>query len=129
MQASANPYQSPASPSLKNNRNVRCFQVGVDEVYTVVVQASPWTGISTYSIDSTGVAGSVHRGPCQLEVGKTKPHQVQIAVDNTGKVNAYVDGELVQANLFAKLRILVFANVIAFIVLCVAIFSLAIFFV
>ena len=47
-------------------------------------------------------------------------HEITIAVDGTGRVNAYVDGQLVEANLFANLRVRIFAIVAVFmIVICV----------
>ncbi len=84
------------------------------------VEASVGTGIRTHARDVESNLGPVHRGPCQFEVGKRERHEITIAVDGTGKVNAYVDGQLVEANLFASLRVRIFGIVAVFmIVICV----------
>jgi len=118
-----NPYEPPTSVNDRISGAVRSFRVGVKEITTVFVEASVWTGIRTYARDvesDLGDLGPVHRGPCQFEVGKRERHEITIAVDGTGRVNAYVDGQLVEANLFANLRVRIFAIVAVFmIVVCV----------
>lgn len=111
-----NPYESPASVNDRIDGSVRSFRVGVDEITTVFVEASVWTGIKTYGRDALGNSGPVHRGPCQFEVGKSERHGIMIEVDGVGRANAYVDGQLVEANLFASLRVRTFFSVAVFIV-------------
>jgi hypothetical protein len=114
-----NPYEPPTSVNDGISGAVRSFRVGVKEVTTVFVEASVWTGIRTYARDVESDVGPAHRGPCQFEVGKRERHEITIAVDGTGRVNAYVDGQLVEANLFANLRVRIFAMVAVFmIVIC-----------
>ncbi len=115
-----NPYEPPTPVNDRISGAVRSFRVGVKEITTVFVEASVWTGIRTYARDVKSNLGPVHRGPCQFEVGKQERHEITIAVDGTGRVNAYVDGQLVEANLFASLRVRIFAIVAVFmIVICV----------
>ena len=115
-----NPYEPPTSVNDRISGAVRSFRVGEKEITTVFVEASVWTGIRTHARDVDSNLGPVHRGPCQFEVGKRERHEITIAVDGTGRVNAYVDGQLVEANLFASLRVRIFAIVAVFmIVICV----------
>ena len=111
-----NPYEPPTSVNDRISGTVRSFQVGVKEITTVFVEASVWTGIRTYARDVESNSGPVHRGPCQFEVGKRERHEITITVDGTGRVNAYVDGQLVEANLFASLRVRIFAIVAVFMI-------------
>jgi hypothetical protein len=110
---SVNPYQSPATVSRRALGVVRTFQVGVAEIHTVVVEASIWKGIRTHCTNAEDTAGPIHRGPCRLEVGSRERHQVQIEVDGQGRANAYVDGKLVEANLFADLHARIRAVVVS----------------
>ena len=119
-----NPYEPPTLVNDGISGAVRSFRVGVREITTVFVEASIWTGIRTYARDVDSDLGPVHRGPCQFEVGKRERHEITIAVDGTGRVNAYVDGQLVEANLFANLRVRIFAIVAVFMIV---IFVLALF--
>lgn len=119
-----NPYAPPTSVSERLDGAVRSFRVGVDEVVTVFVEASVWTGITTYAQDSEGNSGPTHRGHCQFEVGQRERHEVVIEVDRNGRANAYVNGQLVEANLFARLRVRIFFIVGVFVA---TIFGLAIF--
>ena len=111
-----NPYEPPASVNDRIAGAVRSFRVGEEEITTVFVEASVWTGIRTYARDLESHLGPVHRGPCQFEVGERERHEITIAVDGTGKVNAYVDGQLVEANLFASLRVRIFSIVAVFMI-------------
>jgi hypothetical protein len=111
-----NPYEPPALVNDGIVGAVRSFRVGVEEIITVFVEASVWTGIRTYARDVESDSGPVHRGPCQFEVGTRERHEVTIEVDGTGRVNAYVDGQLVEANLFASLRLRIFSIVAVFMI-------------
>lgn len=95
----------------------RRFQVGCDEVYTILVESSLWTGLRTHAIDAAGVSTPVHRGACRFEVGERERHEVEIQVDRTASVNAFVDGELVEKNLFPRTRAVIVALVFVFSVL------------
>lgn len=112
-----NPYESPTSVKDRVSGTVRSFLVGGEETITVFVEASVWTGIRTYARDAEGVSGEVHRGTCQFEVGKGGCHEVKIEVDGVGRVNAYVDGQLVEDDLFASLRVRIYLIVAVFIAL------------
>ena len=126
MEQPVNPYEPPSSVNDRVFGAVRSFGVGVNEITTIFVEASIWTGIRTYARDVEDELGPVHRGPCQFEVGKLESHEITIAVDGTGRVNAYVDDQLVEANLFAHLRVRVFAIVAVFmIVICALAISAA----
>ena len=119
-----NPYEPPTLVNDGISVAGRSFRVGVREITTVFVEASIWTGIRTYARDVDSDLGPVHRGPCQFEVGERERHEITIAVDGTGRANAYVDGQLVEANLFANLRVRIFAIVAVFMIV---IFVLALF--
>lgn len=110
-----NPYQPPTSVNEQITGARSSFQVGVNETITVFIEASIWTGIKTYARDMESNVGPVHRGSCEFEVGKVERHQIAVAVDNMARVNTYVDGQLVKANIFARLRIRIFALVVGFI--------------
>ena len=106
-----NPYEPPVALDRRTLKNVRSFQVGVDEISTIFVQSSYWTGITTQATDAAGISGPRRRGACQFEVGERERHRVRIEIDSLARVNAYVDGELVEANLFAGLRALIFSGI------------------
>jgi len=110
-----NPYQPPTSVNEQITGALSSFRVGINETITVFIEASIWTGIKTYVRDAEGNAGPVYRGSCEFEVGKVERHQITVAVDNLASVNAYVDGQLVEANIFARLRIRIFSLVVVFI--------------
>ena len=59
----------------------------------------------------------VHRGACRFEVGQRERHEVEIQVDRTARVNAFVDGELVKKDLFPRKRAVIIAVVLVFSVL------------
>ena len=68
-----NPYEPPTSVNDRIAGAVRSFRVGEEEITTVFVEASVWTGIRTYARDLESHLGPVHRGPCQFEVGERDP--------------------------------------------------------
>ncbi len=107
----ANPYSPPVSTSRRIAGLIRSFKVGHDKTHTVFVESSFWTGLTTHVTDQDGVAGPPHKGACRFEVGSEKPHYVQIEVDEKARVNAYVDGRLIQANMFEKMRATIFFRV------------------
>jgi len=100
-----NPYQPPATVSASLFGSLRRFRVGAAEPSTVLVSASLWKGVRSYEENSEGVTGPEHRGQCEFEVGEAEKYLVKIAVDGTAQVSVYVDGVLVDANLFPKLRV------------------------
>ena len=100
-----NPYEPPATVSASLFGSVRTFRVGAAEPSIVLVSASLWKGIRSYEQNSEGVSGVVHRGQCKFEVGESEKHLIKIAVDGKAQVSVYVDGVLVDDNLFPKLRL------------------------
>ncbi len=123
---SENPYLPPATDNDHFGSSRRSFQVGLDELSTVSVETSLWTGLKTYSTNDRGISTPVHRGACRFEVGERERHQVEIRVDGTGRVNAFVDGELIIKNLFPKMRLLILSLVALFCALTFGIVSLGI---
>jgi len=109
-----NPYSPPATVHHRAGVACRSFQVGREEINTVIVETSLWTGLSTHSTDAAGNSTPVQRGPRQFEVGERERHQVEIQVDRTARVNAFVDGELVERNLFPRVRAVIFAMIALF---------------
>ncbi|MEQ9408196.1 MAG: hypothetical protein RIK87_10745 [Fuerstiella sp.] len=101
---SENPYKAASWVNHRIGGVVRSFRVGVDEINTVFVESSLWSGLRTHFVDATGMPGTVYRGPCRFETGQRERHQVAIEVDGLGRVNAYVDGVLAEENLFASVR-------------------------
>jgi len=82
----------------------RTFQIGRDEIHTICVETSLWRGLRTHTIDAAGNSTPAQRGPCRFQLGKREQHQVEVYVDTTGRVNALVDGELVEHNMFPRVR-------------------------
>ena len=100
-----NPYEPPATVSASLFGSVRTFRVGAAEPSTVLVSASLWKGIRSHEQNSEGVSGAVHRGQSKFEVGESEKHLIRIAVDGKAHVSVYVDGVLVDDNLFPKLLV------------------------
>lgn len=100
-----NPYEPPSTVNEQLARSLRMFRVGVTEVNRVFVSASLGTGVRSYVQTSNGETGPMHRGPAEFEVGCKEKHSIRIVVDGTAKVGVYVDGLLVDDNLFASLRV------------------------
>ena len=121
-----NPYLSPATNDHRLGNSSRSFQVGRDEIHTVCVETSLWTGLRTHSINAAGNSTPAQRGPCQFEVGERERHQVVIQVDKTGRTNALIDGELVEHNLFPRRRAVIIALIALVSVLVVVLVYLAI---
>lgn len=121
---SHNPYQPPVAVHKPIVGVIRSFQVGVREFSTVFVESSLWTGLRTYAVDAAGVTGPVHQGACRFEVGTQERHRVEIEIDGLARVNAYVDGELVEPNLLSGLRVHVFFRVAVVMVLIAMIVGL-----
>lgn len=71
---------------------------------TCLCSGSLLKGIRTCVTDVDGNRGPVHRGQVDFEVGQQEIHLVRIEVDEAGKVNAYVDDMLVEANQFPELQ-------------------------
>ena len=112
-----NPYLSAATVDHRLGSARRSFQVGRDEISTILVETSLWTGLRTHSTNAAGNSTPVQRGACRFEVGERERHQVVIQVDRTARVNALVDGELVEHNLFPRSRAVIIALVFVFSVL------------
>ena len=52
-------------------------------------------------MDAEGNSTPTRRGLCRFDLGTAEQHQVEIRLDKTIRVNAYVDGELVEYDLFS----------------------------
>lgn len=70
----------------------------------MIISTSLWSGVRTSVRDHDGIEGPIHRGPVELQIGDVEPHTIRVEVDGTGSVNAYIDGKLVERDLFASLR-------------------------
>ena len=102
-----NPYASPATSVGLSGSATRSFQVGQEEVSTIFVKTSIWRGLKTHSTDAAGKTTPIHRGACQFEVGKRERHKVAIKVTGIAKVDAFVDGKLVEHDLFPRTRVVI----------------------
>ena len=80
-----NPYPPPVTFDHHSSTAIRAFQIGNDEIHTVFVETSLWTGLKTYSTNSAGESTPMQRGACRFEVGDHERHQVEIQVDGLGK--------------------------------------------
>jgi len=94
----------------------RTFRVGRDEIHTICVETSIWRGLRTHSIDAAGNSTPTRRGPYRIQLGTTEQHQIEVRVDKIGRVNAFVDGERVEYDLFPRVRVVIIALVAAFVV-------------
>ena len=101
---SINPYEPPTTVNDFFGGFRWTIRVGVAEINEVCVSASLLKGVQTYVTDADGNRGPVQRGPAEFEVGQQELHAIRIEVDETGKVNAHVDGKQVGADLFPRLR-------------------------
>ncbi len=117
MPGDENPYLPPVTFDYHSGSAGRSFQIGGDEMNTVFVEASLWTGLKTHSSNAAGKSTPVRCGPCRFELGERERHQVEIQVDRTARVSAFVDGELVERNMFPRLRATIIAIVVLFFVL------------
>ncbi|MGV7229621.1 MAG: hypothetical protein ACQ9IQ_13280 [Nitrospirales bacterium] len=110
--------EKPYLPSAKaHDRAVfarRSFDVGSDEVTTIFVEASIFTGLRTHSTNSAGNSTLVRRGACRFQVGERERHEIAIEVDRTARVNALVDGEIQGHNLFPRIRFIIIGLVAVF---------------
>ena len=102
-----NPYASPATTVGRLGSSTHSFQVGQEEISTIFVETSIWTGLKTHSTDAAGKPTPVHRGACRFEVGKRERHQVAIKVNGIAKVDAFVDGKLIEYDLFPGTRVVI----------------------
>ena len=92
----------------------RSFDVGSDEITTIFVEASIFTGLRTHSTNSAGNSTPVRRGACRFQVGERERHEIVIQVDRTARVNALVDGKMREHNLFPRIRFVIIGLVAAF---------------
>ena len=99
-----NPYEAPVTIDTQLVGMSRSIRVGLREFNTVIISMSLWSGVRTCVRDHDGIEGSIHRGPVELKVGENETHTVRVEVDGGGSVNAYIDGKLVERDLFASLR-------------------------
>ena len=103
-----NPYTPPMTGDERFRLARRTFHVGNDEIYAICVETSIWTGLRTHTVDEAGNVTQAQRGTCRFQVGKQEQHQVEIHVDKSGRINALVDGEEVEHNMFPRVRLFVF---------------------
>ena len=99
-----NPYEAPVTIDTQLVGMSRSIRVGLREFNTVIISMSLWSGVRTCVRDHDGIEGSMHRGPVELKVGENETHTVRVEVDGGGSVNAYIDGKIVERDLFASLR-------------------------
>jgi len=103
-----NPYTPPMTGDERFGMARHTFYVGRDEIHAVCVETSIWTGLRTHTVDAAGNVTPAQRGTCRFQVGKQEHHQVEIQVDTAGRINALVDGEVVEHNMFPRVRLFVF---------------------
>ena len=107
-----NPYEQPSSLNDRVSAAARSFRVGVKKIKASCMSRG---GRFAHDRDKKGHyvrkrdvesnLGPVAPRAMSIRVGKRRAHQItNAAVDGAGRVNAYVDGQLVEANLFASLR-------------------------
>ena len=101
----------------------RTFRVGRDEIHTICVETSIWRGLRTHSIDAAGNSTPTRRGPYRIQLGTTEQHQIEVRVDKIGRVNAFVDGERVEYDLFPRVRVVIIALVAALVAAFVVVVS------
>ena len=111
---SNNPYEPPSLDVDWMVMRRRAIQVGREEIHTVIVQTSLSRGLKTHTVDATGEATPIQRGPCRIQIGEREKHLVEVGVDATYRVNVLVDGKLVEEDLFPRMRATIFAVVIGF---------------
>ena len=90
------------------------IRVGREEIHTLIVETSLARGLKTHTVDAAGNATPVQRGPCRILVGEREEHQVEVELDAKHRVNVLVDGELIEGDLFPRMRATIFAIVFAF---------------
>ncbi len=120
MPSDENIYLPPVMFDHHSGSAFRSFKVGGDEINTVFVEASLWTGLKTHSSNAARKSTPVQRGTCRFELGERERHQVEIQVDRIGRVSAFVDGKLVERNMFPLLHAVIFCLVFVFSVLVFA---------
>ena len=116
-----NPYAPPATSYDCYGMVRRTFQVGRDEIHTICVESSLWWGLRTHTIDAAGNPTPAQRGTCRFQVGKREQHHFEVQVDEAGRVNVLVDGELVEHNLFPRVQAVIIALVVALFVAMVVV--------
>ena len=92
----------------------RSFDVAKDEITTFFVEASIFMGLRTHSFNSAGHSTPVRQGACRFQVGECEQHEIAIQVDRTAKVNALVDGEMREHNLFPRIRFVIIGLIAVF---------------
>ena len=98
----ANPY-SPPRHGLPL-RPQRTFQIGTEHPVKLVLTSSFWTGIHCTAFDAAGESLVSHRGTGKFLIAAQEPHEVEIATDPTARIQLFIDGEMVEGNLFAHAR-------------------------
>ena len=97
-----NPYSPPRS--VTPLRPQRTFQIGNQDLFTLVVTSSFWTGIHCAAFDAAGKTLAYHRGTGSFIAGEAEVHRIAIATDQTARIQLFVDNELVEGNLFPHAR-------------------------
>lgn len=92
----------------------------------MIVETSLARGLKTHTVDAAGKATPVQPGPCRIQVGEREEHQVEVELDRTHRVNVLVDGELVEGNLFPRMRATIFAIVIGFLLVTIVTLTLGV---
>lgn len=116
-QTDNNPYVSPVTVEDQSNATRRSFRVGVQEVHTVVVETSLWSGLRTHTTNEVGTSTPVVRGNCEFEIGEHERHVIKVAVDGTGRMSLSVDGAVVERNMFPKRRVTILCITVAAVLL------------
>ena len=117
-----NPYTPPMTGDERFGMARHTFYVGRNEIHAVCVETSIWTGLRTHTVDAAGNVTPAQRGTCRFRVGNEEQHEVEIQVDKVARINARVDGEVVEHNMFPRVRILIFAMIAVFMLVITVMF-------
>lgn len=115
-----NPYSPPATISDHYGMARRTFQIGRKEIHTICVETSLWKGLRTHTVDAAGNSTPAQRGTCRFLVGQREQHQVEVQIDGACTVKLLVDGDLVEHNLFPRMRVVIIALVATLVLVVLA---------
>ena len=110
-----NPYASPQAATDWLVKRRRTFRIGREEIHTIIVDTSLFTGLKTHTVDAAGTSSPKLRGTCRFPVGQREEHQVSVELDAMQRVNLLVDDKLIEKNLFPRMRVKIFALTCVFI--------------
>ena len=99
-----NPYAPPQVSTDGLVKRRRIFQIGREEIYTIIIETSLLTGLKTHAIDSAGNSTPTLRGTCRFHVGQKEEHDVAVELDEMKRVNLLINDKLLEENLFPRMH-------------------------